>query len=465
MAELDVTLRHLPTQAAFYDCEDDEAALVGGLGFGKTRVASDWTLTGAAEFPHARHFIFSNTYSQLIAGTLETFFEACEDWGLRYRDRVHSTKEIRLPDLGATIEVRSVDKPINWKSLEICRAWIDEAQAYPKKAYDMIVGRLRGTATQRRIYPFMPLRVRLTANPPHSLAHWLARMCTVPNEKIGKPPITLFTASTYDNPFLPADYIERLEAQYDEDLAAIELGGKFGTLGTGKVWRKFDRSIHVLSPRAAALRGLPALEYDPTLPVCLSFDFNIDPLSVVIFQWREVNVRGYQGEVMLVLDEMRIRHSLIEYAVEEFLNRPDAVAAARSGGMILYGDPSGKTQGNRQTGVSDFVVVKKGLAAHGFAGEFRVPDSAPLRRDRYNAGNAMLLNAQRQVGTIIHERCRYLPLDLESMEYKPGTSIVDEKKKLEDGATVTHLGDAWSYPIAYEKPLVLPHQPPTPRVM
>lgn len=450
-----VRLSHLPEQARFYEATEREAAFVGGLGYGKTHVASDWLLTGAAEYPRARHFIFSNTYSQLIAGTLQTFFERCEKWGVEYVNHVHAKKEIYLPAFGATIEVRSVDRPINWKSLEFSRAWIDEAQAYSVYAYRMILGRLRGSETSRRLYPAMPLQLRITANPPHAMSHWLARMCTVPNEKTGVPPITLYTASTYDNPFLPQDYIDSLERSYDEDLAEIELGGKFGTLGTGKVFRVFDRGKHVLTPEQALARGLPPLEYDPALPLCWGQDFNIDPLSTVLFQWRDVVLDGYQRTVMYVLDEMRIRHSMIEHAVKEFQNRDDAVRVALRSGLHLYGDPAGN-QGNRQTGVSDWAALKAGLEAAGFSGDSYVPKAPPAVRDRYNAANTKLLNARGEIGVVLHPRCYFTALDIETMEFKPGTTVVDEKKKLEDGATVTHLGDAWSYPIAEMFPVRRP---------
>jgi hypothetical protein len=454
-----VVLNHLPEQHRFYNAPEREAAFVGGLGYGKTRTACDWLLTGAARYPKARHFIFSNTYSQLVAGTLRSFYEVCEHWGLEYIDRVHSSKEIRLPKFGATIEVRSVDRPINWKSLEFSRCWIDEAQAYPVNAYRMIVGRLRGSDTQRRLYPDMPAYLRITANPPHTMSHWLARMCTVPDDVTGVPPIALYTASTYDNPFLPQDYIESLERSYDEDLREIEMGGKFGTLGTGKIWRMFDRRDHVLKPERALEIGLPALDYDYNAPLCISCDFNIDPLSWVLFQWRDVRLDGYQETVMYVIDEIRIRHSMIEHGVKEFMNRDDAVRVAMRNGILLYGDPAGD-QGNRQTGVSDWASLMMELERHGFQGEKRVPKAPPKIRDRYNSGNRMLRNSKGEIGVVIHARCKYLPLDLETMEYKPGTTVVNEKKKLEDGATVTHLADAWSYPIDYQFPVVRSIAPP-----
>ena len=77
------------------------------------------------------------------------------------------------------IGVWSVDNPINFKSLELCYVWIDEAQAWDRFAYNHVIGRRRGTAQQRRLYPEMPLRTRITANPPHTLDHWLVDLLSL----------------------------------------------------------------------------------------------------------------------------------------------------------------------------------------------------------------------------------------------------------------------------------------------
>jgi hypothetical protein len=452
-----VQLYHLPAQADFYDCSDLFAAFVGGVGYGKSYVAADWILTLACLYPQARLFIFSNTYTQLRAGTLRTFFERCDHWGIKYVDRVHLSKEIDLPELGAMIEVRSQDQPINYKSLEICAAWIDEAQAWDKDTYDLVINRLRGTSKQRALYPKMPLAVRITANPPHTMDHWLVDLTTVPDPKTGKPPITLFTAATYDNPYLPQSYIDGLLSQYDPEVAEIELGGKFGNVGTGRIWRRFSRAKHMITDEAAKRLGLPPLEWDPNLPVCWSHDFNNDPLCSILFQWRNVRVAGFQREVMYVLDELRIRSAIIDDAVKEFQNRPAAQIARRNRKLKLYGDPSGAAQRNRQTDVTDFVALKQGLARAGYAGVVEnIASVAPSLKSRYYAGNTMLENAKGEIGVVIHPRCVYLPKDLERMFYKPGTGepYVPPQKIGDPPKLLTHLADAWSYPIAQEHPVM-----------
>src|SRR6185437_5413356 len=347
---------------------------------------------------------------------------------------------------------------LDFKSLELCYVWIDEAQAWSEMAYHFVLARRRGTDRQRRLYPNMPLNLRITANPPHTMDHWLVDKCTKPLPETGKPAVRLISAATEDNPFLPAAYIQSLRRNYDPEVADIELGGKFGDIQRGRVWRRFNRGRHVLGETEARRRGLPALRPDPTLPLCLGQDFNIDPLCSVLFQWRRVRVNGYQEDVMYVLDEFYIRDSTIDLVAKELLNRGDLARIAKRNGILLYGDASGY-QGNRQTGLSDWESLRMALADLGFSGTAKVPAANPDRTLRYKSGNRMLEDANGNLGVVIHERCVNLPLDLERMYFRPGTSIV-EVPKIKDGKPVrlvTHLADAWSYPIVYEYPIAERH--------
>lgn len=476
-----IRLDHLPAQYDFFEATERQVAFVGGLATGKTHVASDWILNGAVEYPRGRFGIFSNTYPQLTTGTLETFYERCEDWGLKYIPHVRDRHKVYLPDIPAVIEVWSADKPINYKSLELCRVWIDEAQAWEKHGYDMVLGRLRGTRLQRRIYPGMPLQLRITANPPHTFNHWLYELThVVIDPRTGKPPIRLITAETYDNPFIPLDYIRDLEASYDPEIALAELRGQFIELGKGLAFRRFGRDKHIISAQEAQRRGIPPVEPDPNLPICLGQDFNLDPLCSILFQWRRLgNVPGYQRDVMYVLGELRLqgekgRGALIQDVPQAFVERfPRMAAIARARGLILYGDASGNS-GNRQTGQSDWAALKNEFARLGFFGDGRIPPADPSRHDRFAAANRMLedtvpskapwsLAKWGHLGVAIapDPALKFLTLDMTRMYFRPGTFQIEIPKAkpgevLPPSRQMTHLGDAFSYPIAHDFPYVEP---------
>ena len=446
-----VKLDLLPAQDDFIYCEDQFAAFVGGLGCGKSLAGSLWMLLGALRYPEARHFIFSNTFKQLQSGTMVTFFETCERLGVKYVDRIRD-KAVYLPEWGVKIEVWTADDADLFRSLEIDRAWVDEAQEWNVNAYNVLIGRLRGSDHTRRVHPDLKLQLRLTANPPHTLDFWLVEKCTTPNEKTGKTPITLFQASTFDNYMLPEAYVNKLREEYDPELGAIELGGQFGDVGRNRIWRMFDRAKHVLTPAQALERNLPPLQYNPQLPVGWALDWNVDPMCSILFQWVPVDVPGYQRIVMYVLDEIRVRHSVVHTVVDEFLTREAAKVARHNRQLILYGDATGMTQTNRQTGHSDFAMLHRILGEKGFLGEKRLRNANPELRDRFAAGNAKLENYNHQIGVVIHKDCKYLVKDISQTAYKPGENK-QEVVKVADGGTTTHLGDAWSYAIEYEFPI------------
>jgi len=440
-----VRLNHLPAQDDFYNATEDQVAYIGGVGSGKTQVGSDDILRTAFEYPRCGKgektpgiAICSNTFPQLIDGTMATFFDRCEDWGVHVVDRIRAEHKIYLKEPDAWIGVYSVDEPDKFKSYEFCYIWIDEAQAatWSRAAYDKLMTRRRGTERQRRLYPNMPLRTRITANPPWTMDHWLVDLTTKVSPVTGKIPCRLISAATQDNPFLPAEYIARLLENFDPELAAIEMGGKFGDIGYGRVFRRFSRAKHVYSDKRAADVGLPALRYDPNIPICWSHDFNVDPLCSVLFQWRRVRVNGFQKIVMYVLDVMQLRHALIEDAAKELRNRRDALQIAERRGIVLYGDATGNTQTNRHTGITDFAALTQALEAEDLSGviaQKKVGISNPRRGARFAAANRMLENGNGDIGVVIREEaCMPLVIDLERMFYKPGTQEV-EQPKYKDG--------------------------------
>lgn len=462
-----VRLNHLPAQDDYYNAQEHQVSFIGGLGCGKTKVASDDILKIAALYPRCGKGtktpgigIFSSTFQQLIDGTMATFFDRCEHWGVKVVDRIRSEHKIYIESFNAWVGVYSIDEPDKFKSYEFCYIWIDEGQSsyWTRAAYDKVTGRLRGTERQRKLYPDMPLRIRITANPPWTMDHWLVDLNTKPSRTTGKIPSRLITAGTLDNPFLPASYIEMLQENYDPELAAIEMGGQFGDIGRGRIFRRFKRAKHVFNDEKAAIAGIPPLRWDTNLPICWSHDFNVDPLCSVIFQWRRLRVAGFQKIVMYILACLQIRNSLIEDAVKEFMNFREVVQIARRRRLILYGDASGNTQTNRQTGLTDFEALTQELERvdmWGSIGTKEVGLANPERAERFAAANRMLENSKGEIGVVIAEDCVPLIIDLERMFYKQGTRNVD-LPKYKDGIPdkmFTHLADAFSYPIAEEYPI------------
>ena len=85
----------------------------------------------------------------------------------------------------------------------------------------------------------------------------------------------LIKMRSVDNPHLPQDFIERLEANYDPSLLQAYLHGEFVNLNTGQVYDRFDRSKHVTSIIPDVSSNLYASALTSTLATCR-------PLSVSV---------------------------------------------------------------------------------------------------------------------------------------------------------------------------------------
>lgn len=100
-------------------------------------------------------------------------------------------------------------------------------------------------------------------------------------------------ASTYDNPFLPQQYIKDLEANYPENLIKAYLRGEWVNLTTGNVYKSFDRTLNHTSK---------TLEDFPNHYIHIGVDFNINHTC---------------GMVTIIDDAMNA------YTVDEIVNRYD----------------------------------------------------------------------------------------------------------------------------------------------
>jgi hypothetical protein len=465
-------LQLLPVQREFFDDKSPSVAYIGGLGTGKSLVSCHKLLATLFQHPGISpigapsFYIFTGTYSQLKQGLLTSLKEALYDTWIKadaryiFEDKLASDKTLIFPRLNASIGLRSLDADQHWKSIEICVAWGDEMAHFSEQAYDRIVGRLRGTATQRRLYPSFVPQFIISSNPPHHRSHWLTEKCTIPHPKTGVPPIKLHTSSSYANPFLPAGYLAEMEKMFDPELAKAEIGGEFVDLGRDLVYRRFSREKHYLTPQEAERRGLPPLTYDDRLPLVLSCDFNLSPLCSLLCQMRRVNAPKYQGQVLYVLDSIRLEDALIPDTARELCNRREAAEVAYRNGIIFYGDSSGLSS-NRQTGMSDFAASLLEFKRLGFESlNMRVPAANALHTDSTNSTNRMLEDSEGNIGIVIAQN-RYnawLVMDLERSMWKAGTSSFDLMKP-KAGETIPaskmlgHLADCLRYVCHSAKPI------------
>ena len=217
----------------------------------------------------------------------------------------------------------------------------------------------------------------------------------------------LIRMKTSDNPFLPPDFIERLEANYDPSLLKAYLLGEFVNLKTGTVYDRFDREKHVTSTP----------DHDGE-PLHIGIDFNVGNMSAVI----GVNLHNK----FYIVDEISGSHDTDALAQEIKRRYPNRR-------LYAYPDASG---GNRSTNASRTDIQI--LESHGLSNQSGA--SNPLVRDRVAAVQALLENGKGQVRLFVDAKCKRL---IECLELQSYTEHGDPDKD----AGFDHMNDALGYAV------------------
>ncbi len=231
---------------------------------------------------------------------------------------------------------------------------------------------------------------------------------------------------TATNSFVSAEAIKELEARYDPKFAQQELYGQF-VIFEGAVYYTFNRTEN------AGDLAFKLAQYNPSLPLCLACDFNVNPMAWVIAQVG-ANAQSKLKEVY-VIDEIFLKNSNTIEACVEFKQRfPN-----HNAGVILYGDATGRAR-HTDSNITNWKIIESELSAYGITS--RVPTKNPAERDRVNSVNGLICNSKGQRRVFIHpEKCKHLIRDFEQVAFKEGSVQIDKTKDL----TLTHPSDAFGY--------------------
>lgn len=226
--------------------------------------------------------------------------------------------------------------------------------------------------------------------------------------------------------------IESARRTMDEQMFAQEFGGQF-VLASGLAFPTFDLKTHVTDVQSEAV-------YDHLLPICLSFDFNVNPFCFGVVQHR----RGDRPIRPRVIKEFRLSDSDTNVACNAFLEWYDSLQY-KPPSVSCYGDASGGSR-DSTSGTTDWLIIQKALK--NLQPRFVVPSSNGPVKDNVNAVRARLKNAMGEVGIVINSQARQLISDFQSALWP---SDLEECHSL-----------AWlRYFLAQEYPIGMSVQPPT----
>ncbi len=398
-------------------------ALVAGYGSGKTVAFVLKAILEAGRNPKKTILLAEPTFPMIRDVLQPTLEQTLEELNFQYNYRASEMKYTIIWKNGySNIILRSAENYRRWAGLNLAGFGIDEAALLKdEKAWKMGLSRLRDGK---------------------HLSGWVT---TTPEgfnfvydlwkDRPGSG-YALIKGKTTDNKFLPQDFIDSLYENYDQKLISSYIHGNFVNLQYGTCYYGFDRS-----------KNVEQVSYNSSLPIRIAMDFNVDPISCVLFQIYKKKPR------IRVFDEIQISHSggqdlmterLAKLIKEKYpyenpnLLQPKIKKVDTTGHYICYPDPAGK---NRHTSalMSDHDILRR----QGFG--LRVKKKAPLVTDSVNAVNKAM------EFTIVDSKCKEFIKDLEQVVLKEGTREIDKSN-----SERTHLTDAFRYAIDYEFPVKKP---------
>ncbi len=259
-----------------------------------------------------------------------TYKDLSEVWKSVKHTYRHVTKrkdeQIKQLELitGGVIDFWSMDDPDSGQGRKYKRAIIDEA-AKAKKLYQAWEETIRPTLTDYIGDAWIMSRPKGYNNGFYKLED---KHRQFDNWKF-------FHYTTYDNPYIDKNEIEEAKNQIDSLTFDQEYKAIYVDSTTKPFLYAFDRDKHV---------GKCTL--DNSLPVKLSFDFNIDPFTVTVYQTPTPNS-------LLCVDYIKCENS----DIYELLDR--VKASYRTSFLVITGDASGNNRSGHTRGKRSFYSIIK----------------------------------------------------------------------------------------------------------
>ncbi len=214
---------------------------------------------------------------------------------------------------------------------------------------------------------------------------------------------------------IEAEEIEAAKRELDARTFRQEYEASFES-ATGRVYYAYERERHEDAE----------IERDPSLPIIICCDFNVDPCV-----WELVQ---RSGRGVRVFDEIVLRNTNTIEMGREFLSRYGTHRA----GFVVYGDAAGSARST--TGSSDYAL----LYDLGFKDQ-RIKRANPAVKDRVNAVNSLLENTRGEVRLTHSPRCIHLKRDFEGVTWREGAGEINKNDPMR-----THASDALGYYIERE---------------
>ena len=386
------------------------------------RATSGWV--SSVTFPESRDIIQPKLFDNGFCppGSREPFIPKREMAEWRVTDKI-----LRLKN-GSLIGFKSCEGGVAaYQGVE--KDWIHFDEEHPKAVYNEACIRV-GAGKRLRVFG------TATLLPPEGRVGgvtWVYSDILKPFLDGKRSDVGCFSASIYDNPFLLAEEIHRLEARYPPESTEgrIRLGGEWlPGLSGARAYPSFDSRLHVRKQPPPGQRR----------PLCWIWDFNVEPMVSLVGQ--------KEGKLFRVYREFLIDEGSIGEMCQMFAE----AFPFHYGEIWVYGDATGKGR-NSQTGMSNYRLIQNAMRTYGAPIRLKVPEQNPLVPDRLNAVNTAFKDENGNVNIEVDPGCEELIKDFEEVLRDGRGGIKKTFNRIDSYSRRTHLSDAIGYWVNYEAPI------------
>jgi Phage terminase large subunit len=329
----------MPKQKEFITCPKPYVAYVGGEGSGKTAsLVTDCYLNAMAE-PDGVTLVGRLNMTALEGSTMRSFLEMVPDSKGWQESKKIFTCSNRHDIVFKHLDISDPKVVGHIKSMNLSRAYIDEASEVNQETFQLVVGRCRRKSTKKHT-------VKIASNP---AGHdWMWRTFFDPERKENIRKLTHgITASSFDNQFLSKEYLENRIALYPPDWADRFIYGHFSDF-SDLVYKEFGEDSHVWDCYKGheIFGGRTGPPENWSVIVGIDVGSDIDPWACVLvavspdgrlFQFAEV-----YGNSLLIRDiatelHMKLGDRPVDGMAYDYANRTAAVELAEHD---IHGSPA-----------------------------------------------------------------------------------------------------------------------------
>jgi len=319
------------------------------------------------------------------------------------------------------------------QDIDIC--WVEEAQTISKESIDILLPTIRADNSE----------VWFSFNRTDDPDPIWKELCENPDERTFVRKINF-----YDNPFFPQvlenERLRCLKNKPDDYQHIWE--GEPAKSHSGSVVKNFS---------SENVRKINYLSY---LPLHISCDFNVDPMSWVLGHIAyDKKEKPYKA---CFFDEIVVENTSTSKTIDDFHEKLCFYNDGKPNfnqQIIINGDASGAYR-HSSSEFTNYTLLQKRLSELGYRNiDLAVRNFNPPIKNRVEAWNNLVVGMDGNRRIFIDPRCKYLLMNCKKLKYKIGSSKIDlpttsQIKNNPDLKFLSHIFDAASYLVEYYWPII-----------